>query len=87
MYLNFNLGPLHLLDNFVKEILASDCTKSSLRKEQDKISRLVTNDWNNSAAMPPIEKGIEKKSIFFQQCFGKILLNKVHYENRFTKLV
>ena len=24
MYLKFNLGPLHLLDNFVKEILASD---------------------------------------------------------------
>ena len=26
-YLKFNLGPLHLLDNFVKEILASDSTK------------------------------------------------------------
>ena len=41
MYLKFNLGPLHLLDNFVKEILASDSTKSYLRKEQYKISRLL----------------------------------------------
>ena len=48
MYLKFNLGPLHLLDNFVKEILASDYTKSYLRKDQYKISRLVTNDLNKS---------------------------------------
>ena len=33
MNLKFNLGPLHLLDNFVKEILASDSTKSYLRKK------------------------------------------------------
>jgi hypothetical protein len=45
-----------LLDNFFKEILASDSTKSYLRKEQDKISRLVTNDLNKSAAMETIEK-------------------------------
>ena len=64
MYLKFNLGPLHLLDNFVKEILASDSTKSYLRKEQTKISRLVTNDLNKSAAMETIEKRIEKKSRF-----------------------
>ena len=37
MYLKFNLGPLHLLDNFVKEIRASDSTKSYLRKEQAKL--------------------------------------------------
>ena len=64
MYLKFNLGPLHLLDNFVKEILASDSTKSYLRKEQYKISRLVTNDLNKSAAMETIEKRIENKSRF-----------------------
>ena len=64
IYLKFNLGPLHLLDNFVKEILASDSTKSYLRKEQAKISRLVTNDLNKSAAMETIEKRIEKKSCF-----------------------
>ena len=28
MNLKFNLGPLHLLDNFVKEILASDSSQS-----------------------------------------------------------
>ena len=64
MYLKFNLGPLHLLDNFVKEILASDYTKSYLRKEQYKISRLVTNDLNKSAAMETIKKRIEKKYLF-----------------------
>jgi hypothetical protein len=73
MYLRFNLGPLHLLDNFVKEILASTLTKSYLRKEQDKISRLVTNDLNKSAAMETIEKGL-KKSLVFQPHFGKLLL-------------
>ena len=53
----FNLGPLHLLDNFFKYIVASDSTKSYLRKEQAKISRLVTNDLNKSA-METIEKSI-----------------------------
>ena len=76
MYLKFNLGPLHLLDNFVKEILASDSTKSYLRKERAKISRLVTNDLNKSAAMETIEKRIEKSLVFCR--FGKILLNKVY---------
>ena len=76
-YLKFNLGPLHLLDNFVKEILASDSTKSYLRKEQYKISRLVTNDLNKRAAMETIEKRIEK-SLVFQHHFGKILLSKVY---------
>ena len=64
MYLKFNLGPLHLLDNFVNEILASDYTKFNLRKEQEKFSRLVINDLNKSAAMKTIEKRIEKKSRF-----------------------
>ena len=64
MNLKFNLGPLHLLDNFVKEILASDSNQSYLRKEQAKTMRLVTNDLNKSAAMETIEKRIEKKSRF-----------------------
>ena len=64
MYLKFNLEPLHLLDNFVKEILASDSSQSYLRKEQAKKRRLVTNDLNKSAAMETIEKRIEKKSRF-----------------------
>ena len=64
MYLKFNLGPLHLLDNFVKEILASDSSQSYLRKEQAKKRSLVTNDLNKSAAMEIIEKRNEKKSRF-----------------------
>jgi hypothetical protein len=64
MYLKFNLGPLHHLDNFVKEILASDSSQSYLRKEQAKKRRLVTNDLNKSAAMEIIEKRIYKKSRF-----------------------
>ena len=64
MYIKFNLGPLHLLNNFVKEILASDSSQSYLRKEQAKKRRLVTNDLNKSAAMGTIEKRIEKKSRF-----------------------
>ena len=63
-YLKFNLGPLHILNNFVKEILASDSAKSCVRKEQAKISRLVTNDLNKSAAKEIIEKRIEKMSYF-----------------------
>ena len=51
MYLKFNLGPLHLLDNFIKEILASDCSQSYLRKKQPKTSRLVNNDFNKRAAI------------------------------------
>ena len=77
MYLKFNLGPLRLLDNFVKEILASDSSQSYLRKEQAKKRRLVTNDLNKSAAMETIEKRI-KKSLIFQLRFGKILLGKVY---------
>ena len=82
-YLKFSLGPLHLLDNFVKEILASDSTKSYLRKEQAKISRLVTNDLNKSAAMETIKKRIEKKVLFpefcnFYDATGSVLDSK-HY--------
>ena len=64
MYLKFNLGLLHLLDNFVKEILASDSTKSYFRKEKDNISRLFTNDLNKSAAMETIKKGLKKSLVF-----------------------
>ena len=64
MYLKITLGPLHHLDNFVKDILASDSSQSYLRKEQAKKRRLVTNDLNKSAAMESIENRIEKKSRF-----------------------
>ena len=64
MHLKFNLGPLYLLDNFVKEILTSDSSQSYLRKEQAKTRRLVTNDLKMNVDMETIEKRIEKKSRF-----------------------
>ena len=63
IYSMFNLWPLLLLDDFVKEILASGSTKSYLGKERAKISRLITNDLK-SAAMDAIDKRIENKSLF-----------------------
>ena len=79
MYLKFNVGPLHLLDNFVKEILASDSSQSYLRKEQAKKRRLVTNDLNKSLLWKPLKKGL-KKSLVFRHHFGKMLLKKVLWE-------
>ena len=60
MYLKFNLGPLHLLDNFVKQILASESSQSYLRKEQAKTRRLVTNDYSRVL----LWKLLKKKSRF-----------------------
>ena len=64
MNIKFNLGPLHFLDNFVKEILASDSSQSYLRKEQGKTRRLVIIDLNKIAAVETIKKRIEKKVSF-----------------------
>ena len=50
MVLRFNLGPMHLLNSLVDEILAFDDTKTYLRKEA-KISRVVSNDLNKSSAL------------------------------------
>ena len=55
MYIKFNLGPLHLLNNFVKEILASDSSQSYLRKVQAMTMKLVTNDLSKSTAMETIK--------------------------------
>ena len=76
MNLMSNLG---LLDNFVKEILASDSSQFYLRKEQVKTRRLVTNDLNKSAAMVTIEQKDRKKALFSVIVFGKILLDKICY--------
>ena len=63
MVLRFNLGPIHLLDGFIDEILAYDSTKNYLRKEA-KISRVVSNNLNKSAAISTYEKNEENKSRF-----------------------
>ena len=72
-----NLGPLHLLDNFVKEILASDSSQSYLRKEQAKKRKgdLSPMTWTRVLLWEPLKKGF-KKSCVFRHRFGKILLNK-----------
>ena len=61
--LRVNLEPLHLLDNFIKEILALDTTKSYLRK-QIKIGRIKTGDLNKLIALASFEKKSEEKSHF-----------------------
>ena len=61
--LRFNLGPMHLLEDLVGEVLAMDTAKFYLRKEI-KIGRVVTNDLNKSSAMATFQKKNEKKSRF-----------------------
>ena len=61
--LRFNLGPMHLLEGLVAEVLAMDTAKFYLRKEI-KIGRVVTNDLNKSSAMATFQKKNEKKSRF-----------------------
>ena len=61
--LRFNLGPMHLLEGLVAEVLAMDTAKFYLRKEI-KIGRVVTDDLNKSSAMATFQKKNEKKSRF-----------------------
>ena len=48
--LRFNLGPMHLLDGHVGEVLALDITKSYLRQAVY-IGRTVTKHLNKSASI------------------------------------
>ena len=50
MVLRVNLGPLHLLDNLIDEVFASDPGRSYLRKET-RISRITSKDMKKSAAI------------------------------------
>ena len=61
--LRFNLGPLHLLDGLINEVLTLDTTKSFLRK-QIKVERVVTNNLNKSSAIASFQKESEEKSRF-----------------------
>ena len=63
MVLRFNLGPLHLMDNLIDEVLKIDPGKSYIRKETN-ISQIVSKDINKSAAIATFEKNDEKKSRF-----------------------
>ena len=61
--LRFNLGPMHLLDGLVGEVLALNTTKSYLR-EAVSIGRTVTKDLNKSASIGSFQERNEKKSRF-----------------------
>ena len=54
--LRFNLGPMHLLEGLIGEVLALESTKCYLRKQ----GIVVTDDTNKSAA----QKKNEQKSRF-----------------------
>ena len=60
MVLRVNLGPLHLMDSLVDEVIAIDPSKSYVRKES-RISEIVSKDINKSAAIATYEKNNEKK--------------------------
>ena len=63
MVLRVNLGPLHLLDNLVDEVMATDPGKSYVRKG-GVISKISSKDFNKSAALATFEGKNEKKSRF-----------------------
>ena len=60
MFLRVNLGPLHLLESLVDEILSNDFNKSYLRKET-RISQIVSKDINKSTAIATFQKNNEKE--------------------------
>ena len=63
MVLRVNLGPLHLMDNLINEVIANDPGKSYVRKGSV-LSRVVSKDLNKSAAIATFERKNEKKSRF-----------------------
>ena len=63
MFLRVNLGPMHLMENFVTDILAHDTSKNYIR-EEDNVNRTVTKNLNKSSTMGSYEENTEKKSRF-----------------------
>ena len=63
IFLRCNLGPIHLLEGLVNEVLAFYSSKTYLRKE-DRINRVVSKSLNKSAAIATFEKKGEEKSRF-----------------------
>ena len=60
MFLRVNLGPMHLLKDFVNDVFVSD-PKDYVRKE-NRISKITSQDINKSSAT--FQKNNEKKSRF-----------------------
>ena len=77
MFLRVNLGPLHLLESLVDEILSNDFNKSYLRKET-RISQIVSKGINKSTAIATFHKINEKKSRF-PMSFWLISPNQLQY--------
>ena len=63
MFLRVSLGPMHLWDGLINEVLAYDSSKTCVRKES-KIRRLVSKDLNKSVAIANYETESEMKSTF-----------------------
>ena len=61
MYLRFNLPPLHHSDGLVNEVLAFDSNKTYVRKGS-RLSKIVSQDVNKSAAIGTFEKKSETKA-------------------------
>ena len=60
MTLRVNLGPLHLLNGLIDDILSND-SKSYLRKET-RSSQITSKNINKSGAIATFQKNNEKKS-------------------------
>ena len=58
--LPFNLGPMHLLEGLIGEVLALESPKCYLRKQ----GIVVTDDTNKSTALGTLQKKNEQKSRF-----------------------
>ena len=63
LVLRFNLGPLHLLNGLIDEVLALGTTKSYLR-QAIYIGKTVTKDLKKSATIGSFQKKNETKSRF-----------------------
>ena len=63
IYLRFNLGPLHLMKDLIKEVLSDKNSKSYTRKGED-ASQFTTKDINKNSTIANYEENCEKKSRF-----------------------
>ena len=63
IYLRFNLGPMHLMKDLIKEVLSDKNSKSYIRKGED-ASQFTTKDINKNSTIANYEENCEKKSRF-----------------------
>ena len=63
--LRFNLGPMHLLEGLIGEVLALESPKCYLRKQ----GIVVTDDTNKSTALGTLQKKMNRNRVS-QSLFG-----------------